>query len=146
MGSESHEGLRPPGQVKLHHIGFVLASIEEDAASIATSLGATWNGKIILDPLQNVRVSFLQGLHNNDALVELVEPHGPQSTVSQFLGKGGGLHHLCYEVENLESHLEYCRLVKTFLIGPPVPAIAFNGRRIAWARTGKKILLELLER
>jgi methylmalonyl-CoA/ethylmalonyl-CoA epimerase len=146
MGSESHEGLRPPGQVKLHHIGFVLASIEEGAASIATSLGATWNGNIILDPLQNARVSFLQGLDNNDALIELVEPHGPHSPVSQFLGKGGGLHHLCYEVENLESHLEFCRLVKTFIIRPPVPAIAFNGRRIAWALTAKKILLEFLER
>lgn len=145
MGSESHEGLRPPGRVKLHHIGFVLASIEESAASIATSLGATWNGNIILDPLQNVRVSFLQGLDNNEALFELVEPHGPQSPVSQFMRKGGGLHHLCYEVENLESHLKFCRLVKTVVIRPPVPAIAFNGRRIAWALTAKRILLEFLE-
>ena len=146
MGSGSHEGLRPPGQVKLHHIGFVLASIEEAAASIATSLGATWNGNIILDPLQNARVSFLQGFDNDDALVELVEPHGPQSLVSQFLRKGGGLHHLCYEVENLESHLEFCRLVRTVVLRPPVPAVAFNGRRIAWAVTARKILLEFLER
>lgn len=146
METGSHEGLRPPGRVKLHHIGFVLASIEEDAASIATSLGATWNGNIILDPLQNARVSFLQGLDHKDALIELVEPHGPQSPVSQFLGKGGGLHHLCYEVENLESHLEFCRLVRTVVVRPPVPAIAFNGRRIAWALTARKILLEFLER
>lgn len=146
MASESPEGLRPPGQVKLHHIGFVLASIEESAASIATSLGATWDENIILDPLQNVRVSFLQGFDNRDALIELVEPHGPQSPVSQFLEKGGGLHHLCYEVENLESHLEFCRLGKTVVIRPPVPAIAFDGRRIAWAVTAKKILLEFLER
>jgi hypothetical protein len=66
-GSESDQGLRPPGQAKLHHIGFVMASIEEGAASIATSLGATWNGKIILDPLPNARVSFLLGLDNNNA-------------------------------------------------------------------------------
>jgi methylmalonyl-CoA/ethylmalonyl-CoA epimerase len=145
MGSESHEGLRPPGRVKLHHIGFVLASIEEAAASIATSLGATWNGNIILDPLQNVRVAFLQGVDNHDPLVELVEPHGSQSLVSQFLRKGGGLHHLCYEVESLESHLEFCRLVRTVVLRPPVPATAFNGRRIAWAVTARKILLEFLE-
>jgi methylmalonyl-CoA/ethylmalonyl-CoA epimerase len=146
MGNQSYQDLRPPGQVKLHHVGFVLPSIEEAAPSIATSLGATWNGIIILDPLQNVRVSFLQGSDNNDALIELVEPHGPTSPVAQFLGKGGGLHHLCYEVENLESHLEFCRQVKTFVLRPPVPAIAFNGRRIAWALTAKKILLEFLER
>jgi methylmalonyl-CoA/ethylmalonyl-CoA epimerase len=146
MGSGSHEGLRPLGRVKLHHIGFVLASIEEGAASMAMSLGATWDGSIILDPLQNVRVSFLQGLDSNDALVELVEPLGPKSLVSQFLRKGGGLHHLCYEVENLESHLEFCRQVRTVVLRPPVPAIAFNGRRIAWALTARKILLEFLER
>lgn len=145
MSSEALRDLSILGQSKLHHIGFVLASIEESAKSFARSLGATWDGNIIFDPLQKVRVTFLKGSHVHDSLIELVEPGGPDSPVSRFLERGGGLHHLCYEVEDLESHLEFCRSVGTIIIRTPVPAVAFGGRRIAWALTRKRLLVEFLE-
>jgi methylmalonyl-CoA/ethylmalonyl-CoA epimerase len=145
MSNEQCNDLRPPGQLKLHHIGFVLASIQESAESFARSLGATWDGNIIFDPLQKVRVTFLNGARVNDALIELVEPAGPDSPVSSFLEGRGGLHHLCYEVEDLESHLAFCKSVGTIIIRPPVPAVAFGGRRIAWALTKKRLLVEFLE-
>jgi methylmalonyl-CoA/ethylmalonyl-CoA epimerase len=145
MSSASLQGPYPPGQVKLHHIGFVLASIEESAESFARSLGATWDGNIIFDPLQKVRVTFLQGAHVSDSLIELVEPRGLDSPVSRFLERGGGLHHLCYEVENLEAHLAFCKSVGMIILRPPVPAVAFGGRQIAWALTKKRLLVEFLE-
>jgi methylmalonyl-CoA/ethylmalonyl-CoA epimerase len=145
MDSPSIQDPRPPGQLRLHHIGFVLESIQEIAESFARSLGATWDGNIIFDPLQQVRVTFLQGTHVSDSLIELVEPGGPESPVSRFLERRGGLHHLCYEVEDLESHLAFCKSVGTITIRPPVPAVAFGGRRIAWALTRKRLLVEFLE-
>lgn len=145
MSSKQRNDLRPPGQLKLHHIGFVLASIQESAESFARSLGAIWDGNIVFDPLQKVRVTFLKGADVNDALIELVEPAEPESPVSRFLERGGGLHHLCYEVEDLESHLAFCKSVGTIVIRPPVPAVAFGGRRIAWTLTKKRLLLEFLE-
>ena len=133
------------GQVKLHHVGFVVPSIQESAEPLAVSLGASWDGNIVFDPHQNVRVTFLQGAHSADSQIELVEPGDPQSPVSQFLERGGGLHHLCYEVENLESHLEFCRSVGTKIIRAPMPAVAFGGRRIAWALMKRRLLVEFLE-
>ncbi len=146
MSDERVEILRLPGQVKLHHIGFVLASIEGSAESFARSLGATWDGNIIFDPLQKVRVTFLKGASVSDALIELVEPSGPDSPVSRFLEQGGGLNHVCYEVENLEAHLAFCKSVGSILLRPPVPAVAFGGRRIAWVFTKMRLLVEYLER
>jgi methylmalonyl-CoA/ethylmalonyl-CoA epimerase len=145
MSSPSLQDSRPPGQIKLHHIGFVVESIQESAESFALSLGATWDGNIIHDPLQKVRVTFLQGAHIGDALIELVEPAGPDSPVLGFLEKRGGLHHLCYEVEDLESHLAFSKSIGTKIIRTPVPAVAFGGRRIAWALTKKRLLVEFLE-
>ncbi len=130
----------------MHHIGFVLMSIQDSAESFARALGATWDGNIVFDPLQKVRVTFLRGAHASDSLIELVEPGDPESPVSRFLERGGGLHHLCYEVENLEAHLVFCKSVGTIVIRPPVPAVAFGGRRIAWALTKKRLLVEFLER
>ena len=41
-----------------------------------------------------------------DARVELVEPADEDSPVLRFLReKGGGLHHACYEVADLENRL-----------------------------------------
>lgn len=134
----------PPGAVRLHHVGFVLESIDESAAAFASCLCASWDGNVIFDPLQNVRVTFLR-TRSDDALVELVEPGDSSSPVSRFLGRGGGLHHLCYEVPDLEAHLAFSKSVGTMIIRPPVPAVAFDGRRIAWAVTRKRLLLEFLE-
>jgi methylmalonyl-CoA/ethylmalonyl-CoA epimerase len=145
MSSASQPDLRPPGEVRLHHIGFVVASIEECAESFALSLGAAWDGNIVFDPLQKVLVTFLKGAHAADSQIELVEPGEAESPVSHFLGKGGGLHHLCYEVEDLESHLAFCKSVRSMVISSPVPAVAFGGRRIAWVLTRKRLLVEFLE-
>lgn len=146
MSNVAPKELSPPGAVKLHHIGYVVASIQDSAESFTRSLGATWDGNIIFDPIQKVRVTFIEGAHAHDSLIELVEPGGPESPVTRFLKAGGGLHHLCYEVADLEQHLAFCKSVGTLVIRQPVPAVAFGGRRIAWALTKQKLLVEFLER
>jgi methylmalonyl-CoA/ethylmalonyl-CoA epimerase len=147
MNSEdAGRGLSIPDSPKLHHIGFVVSSIQESAEAFIQSLGASWDGKIIFDPVQKVHVSFFQGKNAADPLIELVEPGEAESPVATFLERGGGLHHLCYEVEDLDAHLAFCKLVGTIIIRPPVPAIAFGGRRIAWGVSKKRLLLEFLER
>ena len=145
MSNEPLGSLSPSDHLKLHHIGFVVNSIQESAESFALSLGTTWDGNIVFDPLQKVRVTFFQGHNPTDPLIELVEPGGPESPVSRFLQRGGGLHHLCYEVKDLDSHLRFCQSVGTIIIRPPVPAVAFGGRRIAWGITKKRLLVEILE-
>jgi methylmalonyl-CoA/ethylmalonyl-CoA epimerase len=145
MSNEPPESPSPGEGLRLHHIGFVVYSIQECAETFALSLCATWNGNIVFDPMQKVRVTFFQGNNPTDPLVELVEPGGPASPVSRFLQRGGGLHHLCYEVCDLDSHIRFCRSVGTRIIRPPVPAVAFGGRRIAWGITKKKLLMEFLE-
>jgi methylmalonyl-CoA/ethylmalonyl-CoA epimerase len=146
MSSDPQGALLPAEDLQLHHIGFVVLSIQASAEAFALSLGATWDANIVFDPIQRVRVSFFKGRSPSDAQIELVEPAAPDSPVKQFLERGGGLHHLCYEVADLDSHLRFCKSVGTAIIRPPVPAVAFGGRRIAWGVTKKRLLLEFLER
>jgi methylmalonyl-CoA/ethylmalonyl-CoA epimerase len=133
-------------QGSFHHVGFVVASIEKSAESFAQSLGAEWDGHIIHDPNQGVRVTFLRSRHAADPLFELVEPAGENAPVQAFVQRGGGLHHVCYEVENLEEALARMRAVGGLITRPPLPAVAFAGRRIAWVYTKNKLLIEYLER
>ncbi len=130
---------------RLHHVGFVVDSIDSVAERFAKSLGAEWDGKITFDPLQGVKVSFIWGSDPAATSIELVEPAATDSPVSRFLERGGGLHHLCYEVENLEEELNYSRSVGGVVVRQPLPAVAFGGRRIAWVITRDKLAVEFLE-
>jgi methylmalonyl-CoA/ethylmalonyl-CoA epimerase len=129
-----------------HHVGFVVASIAESVQGFVDSLRAEWDGVIYDDPNQVVRVTFLSIPDSTSPLLELVEPAGEKSPVLPFLNKGGGLHHLCYEVGNLEEQLAFSRSQGGLITRAPKPAVAFGGRRIAWVYTKNKLLLEYLER
>jgi methylmalonyl-CoA/ethylmalonyl-CoA epimerase len=130
----------------LHHLGFVVASISKVAEEFAAAMGLRWDGKIIHDPLQRVRVSFFLPADMRNPVFELVEPASEVSPVTRFLKKGGGLHHVCYEIDDLESGLREARATGLAIVSPPTPAVAFDGRRIAWVCSRSRLLLELLER
>ena len=101
--------------------------------------------EIFHDPLQKVNVVFLQPAEEG-VQVELVAPAGAGSPVAPFLAKGGGLHHLCYEVDLLEPQIETMKRRKAVVIRPPKPAVAFGGRRIAWMVTRERLVVEYVER
>ena len=131
--------------LRLHHMGYVVASIDSTLPGFVRSLGAKWDGRIFHDPNQKVKVTFLS-TRPEDAQIELVEPVGEDSPVLRFLReKGGGLHHACYEVADLERQLSEFRSRGAVIAKRPKPAVAFEGRRIAWIITSEKFLVELLE-
>jgi len=129
-----------------HHVGYGVASIAAVAHDFARSIGAPWDGVIIHDPLQQARVTFLRRAGPETPAIELVEPAGEKSPLHRFVAKGGGLHHICYEVESLEAQLDQSRAAGCLIVKNPLPAVAFGGRRIAWVYTPQKLLVEYLER
>jgi methylmalonyl-CoA/ethylmalonyl-CoA epimerase len=129
-----------------HHVGFVVTSISDSVKGFANVLHATWDEQIFHDPNQGVRVTFLKSKSAGDPLWELVEPADGKSPVQSFASKGGGLHHVCYVVENLEQALADARSLGAVITRQPIPAVAFAGRRIAWIYTKNRLLIEYLER
>ena len=134
------------GNAVLHHLGFVVQSISAIAEGFAESISAHWDNQIIHDPIQRVRVAFFSPIDGRNPVFELVEPACNVSPVSNFLKKGGGLHHVCYEVDDLESGLRDARGAGLAVVTPPRPAVAFGGRSIAWVCSQNRLLMELLER
>lgn len=131
---------------RLHHVGFVVGSIPESLGGFARWMGVSADPVIYHDPVQRVRVAFLASAVPGEAQIELVEPASPDSPVQRFLASSGGLHHLCYEVDDLDAHMREMRASGCRLVRPPVPAVAFAGRRIGWMLTQQNLLLEFLER
>ena len=44
--------------LRLHHMGYVVANIEQAMPAFVRSLAATWDERVIHDPLQKVKVAF----------------------------------------------------------------------------------------
>jgi methylmalonyl-CoA/ethylmalonyl-CoA epimerase len=137
--------IAPVGLRRLHHVGFIVASISDPLSGFLQSLDAVAESGIIHDPLQQVNVLFLRPGGDSCCLIELVEPNGENSPVRRFLEKSGGMHHLCYEVDQIEPSLAVLKEHKGLVVSKPKPAVAFNGRRVAWVMTRERLLLELLE-
>ncbi len=129
-----------------HHVGFVVPSIPDSVRGFASVLQADWDEQVFHDRNQDVRVTFLKSQRSGDPLWELVEPADEQSPVRSFAARGGGLHHVCYVVENLERALADTRALGAIVTRQPMPAVAFGGRRIAWIYTKNRLLIEYLER
>ncbi|MEO8051852.1 MAG: VOC family protein [Acidobacteriota bacterium] len=129
----------------LHHVGYVVPSIAESLARWSATLSVVSVSDPFDDEIQRARVVFLQFASGGTTL-ELVEPLPGDSPVLRFLQKGGGLHHLCFEVDDLEEHIRLMKTHQALLLRKPQPAIAFGGRHIAWMVTRDKLLTEYLER
>jgi methylmalonyl-CoA/ethylmalonyl-CoA epimerase len=131
---------------RLHHVGFVVPDISAGMQGFVRSLAGAWDGRIYEDPYQKVKVAFLT-VRPGDPLIELVEPAGADSPVQRFLTeRGGGLHHVCHEVGDLEEQMAEMKARGCMIVRKPKPAVAFDGRRIAWILTAEKLLVELLEK
>ncbi len=140
--SQQHAAL---GTRTLHHIGIVVASIPAAMDGFIRSLGASSDRQVFEDPRQRVKVAFLT-TGAAEPQIELVEPVGEESPVRRFLvQKGGGLHHFCYQTDDLEAELQLMRSRRAILVRKPTPAVAFGGRRIAWMLTQERLLVEFLE-
>jgi methylmalonyl-CoA/ethylmalonyl-CoA epimerase len=133
-------------QGSFHHVGFVVGSIQETVESFMKSLEADWDGVIVHDPEQKVRVACLQSANPADPLFELIEPVAENSPVTAPVKRGGGLHHLCYIVDSIDEHLARSEEQCAIIVRRPTPAGVLGRRRIAWVYTRDQLLIEYLER
>ena len=90
----------------LHHVAIVVESIEKARNVYETALGMPAGGiELVAD--QKVRVLVVRA---GSQCIELVEPASEDSPVMGFLKKRGpGLHHLAYNVENIERAIAACK-------------------------------------
>jgi methylmalonyl-CoA/ethylmalonyl-CoA epimerase len=88
---------------KLEHIGIAVANLEASEALFTQLLGIEPYKRETVES-ENVITSFFQ---IGDVKIELLAATNPSSTIAKFIEKKGeGLHHLAFEVENIEEEIE----------------------------------------
>lgn len=132
--------------MKLHHIGVVVEDIYESAKTYERLLGLKVVEDSGEDPIQKVRVVFLGSGWGDEITLELLEPTDPDSPIANALRRGGGLHHLCFEVEDIDEEIRKIKERGGRVVCEPVPACGFDNRRIAFIFPVDNILTELVEK
>jgi methylmalonyl-CoA/ethylmalonyl-CoA epimerase len=132
--------------VKLVHVGVAVRDIEEARVAYEKVFGYVLLAGPVVDPTQNVAVCFVGTGRSGDLSFELVSPLAGDSPVSSMLRKNFGAYHVCYQVEDIDQTLRGVRSRGCLVLGKPVPAVAFEGRRIAWFYTPAHLLVEVVER
>ena len=112
---------------RLSHLAIAVTDLDAETNRYRDLLGATVTSRKAL-PEHGVTVAFVD-LPNTR--IELLEPLGEHSPIATFLAKsGGGIHHVCYEVEDIVAARDRLMADGTRVLGDGTPKIGAHGKPV----------------
>ena len=113
---------------KLNHVAIAVPDLEEAARTYRNMLGARVSSPQPL-PDHGVTVVFVE-LPNTK--IELLHPLGPNSPIAKFLERNpdGGVHHLCYEVDDIIAAGDRLKAKGARVLGDGRPKIGAHGKPV----------------
>ena len=113
---------------RLNHVAIAVRDVEAAARVYRDVLGAELSAPLP-QPEHGVTVVFIT-LPNTK--VELLEPLGEGSPIAGFLARNpeGGIHHICYEVDDIAAARDQLVAAGARVLGPPEPRIGAHGKPV----------------
>jgi methylmalonyl-CoA/ethylmalonyl-CoA epimerase len=113
---------------RLNHVALAVPDLEKACAQYRQMLGAKLSPPQAL-PEHGVTVVFID---LGNAKVELLEPLGEGSPITAFLAKNpsGGMHHICYEVDNIIEARDHLKSGGARVLGDGEPKTGAHGRPV----------------
>jgi methylmalonyl-CoA/ethylmalonyl-CoA epimerase len=113
---------------RINHVALAVPDLAAATALYRDTLGAAVSAPQAL-PEHGVTVVFVD-LPN--ARVELLEPLGEASPIAAFLARSpeGGMHHICYEVDDILAARERLRAAGARVLGDGEPKIGAHGNPV----------------
>jgi len=113
---------------RLNHVAIAVADLGMATQTYAGTLGAKVSKPEIVAE-HGVRVVFVE-LPNTK--IELLEPYGEKSPIAGFVEKNpaGGIHHLCYEVEDIIAARDKLKAEGARVLGDGEPKIGAHGKPV----------------
>jgi methylmalonyl-CoA/ethylmalonyl-CoA epimerase len=113
---------------RLNHVAIAVPDLAAAAGVYANALGATVS-EPVAQPDHGVTIVFVT-LPNSK--IELLEPLGADSPIAGFLARspGGGIHHICYEVEDILAARDRLKASGARVLGDGDPKIGAHGKPV----------------
>jgi len=128
---------------KINHIAVAVNNVEEAANFYQNVLGLTLS-RVEVVTAQKTKVGFFK---IGDSNIELVEPAEPDSPLVKFLeAKGQGIHHICFEVDDIESVIrDFVEKGATMVDQKPRPGAHNTKVAFIHPKSSNGVLIELCE-
>ena len=113
---------------RLNHVAIAVPDLAAAVAQYRDTLGVTVRAPQD-EPDHGVTVVFID-LPNTK--IELLHPLGEGSPIAGFLAKnpGGGIHHICYEVEDIHAARDQLLAKGARVLGDGTPRIGAHGKPV----------------
>ncbi|AWI87655.1 MULTISPECIES: methylmalonyl-CoA epimerase [Methylorubrum] len=113
---------------RLNHVAIAVKDLDAATAVYRDTLGAKVT-EPLPQPEHGVTVVFVE-LPNSK--VELMSPLGENSTIQGFVDKNpaGGIHHVCYEVEDIIAARDQMKAAGARVLGTGEPKIGAHGKPV----------------
>ena len=113
---------------RLNHVAIAVKDLDAAAKVYRDTLGATLSAPLP-QPEHGVTVIFVE-LPNSK--IELLEPLGADSPINAFLERnpGGGIHHVCYEVDDILAARDRMKAQGARILGTGEPKIGAHGKPV----------------
>lgn len=113
---------------RLNHVAIAVRDIARATAIYRDTLGASVS-QAVPQPDHGVTTVFIT-LPNTK--IELLEPLGAESPIAKFLDRNpdGGIHHLCYEVDDILLARDRLKKQGARVLGDGAPKIGAHGKPV----------------
>src|SRR5450631_3088590 len=113
---------------RLNHVAVAVRDIVKATAIYRDTLGAEVSGQVA-QPAHGVTTVFIT-LPNTK--IELLEPFGEGSPIAKFLERNpdGGIHHICYEVDDILVARDHLVSRGARVLGSGEPRIGAHGKPV----------------
>jgi methylmalonyl-CoA/ethylmalonyl-CoA epimerase len=113
---------------RLNHVAIAVPDLAAASAIYRDTLGAKVSAPQAL-PEHGVTVVFID---TGNSKIELLEPLGEGSPIASFLEKNpsGGMHHICYEVDDIIAVRDRLQTSGARVLGDGTPKIGAHGKPV----------------
>ncbi len=128
------------GPTKIDHIGIAVKDLESAKRFYEESLGVTVDHE---ETLGEMNIAFLPV---GEVSVELIQSISADGVIAKFIAKRGeGIHHIAYEVPDIEAALERLKSQGVKLVDEK-PRAGAHGKQVAFIHPGSSngVLTELV--
>ena len=129
--------------MKVDHICFAVKNINESISYWDYVFGYKQMTEVIVNTIQKVKVTFL--CKDESMLIKLIEPLSENQSLVNFVNRGGGFHHLCFKVKELDKEINDLKEKGLLMLVPPQPGEAFNNHDIVFMLAKNGINIELID-
>lgn len=129
--------------MKIDHISFAVKDIAEGIEYWKRVFGYKQMTGVVENSRQLVKVVFLT--KEDSITVKLIEPLGDNTSLINFVNRGGGFHHICFKCNDLTDTIEELKREGLLILVQPQPGEAFNNNNIAFLLGKYGMNIELID-